>query len=243
MIKKFLPNAFTLGNLFLGMMAIVMAINEQYSVATVMIIVAMLLDGLDGFAARALNAHSPLGKELDALSDMVSFGVAPTLMMYMMYFLDTPSLLGGIASVCFSICGAIRLARFNVRPGVPGYFIGLPIPAAGSLLATLSLFSHHNNRTYIIIVTFVLSYMMVSSLKYPNLKKTGVSPKVLGVAFLVACVSVIIAVVFPKPLFQFIFIMLLIYALYGLIQSFRKIIFHHRVKKRRRYKEKDTDML
>lgn len=172
MLTRFIPNLFTLGNLFLGMLAILLAINEKYSLAAIMIIIAMLLDGLDGRVARALNAQSEFGKELDSLSDMVSFGAAPALIIFMVSFQDATPIFAWIATAAFPICGAIRLARFNVRPGIPGYFTGLPIPAAGGVLATLSLFHKDIGPISMMIATLLLSYLMVSSLKYPNFKRS-----------------------------------------------------------------------
>lgn len=93
MITKSIPNMCTLGNLFLGMIAILLAVDGKYSLAAIMVIVAMLLDGLDGRMARVLNAQSEFGKELDSLSDMISFGVAPAVIMYMVAFHDANSAL------------------------------------------------------------------------------------------------------------------------------------------------------
>ena len=95
MLTRFIPNLFTLGNLFLGMLAILLAINGKYSSAAIMVIVAMLLDGLDGRVARALDAQSEFGKELDSLSDMVSFGAAPALIIFMVSFQDSMPILHG----------------------------------------------------------------------------------------------------------------------------------------------------
>src|SRR6478609_4199948 len=106
MLTRFIPNLFTLGNLFLGMLAILLAINGKYSSAAIMVIVAMLLDGLDGRVARALNAQSEFGKELDSLSDVISFGVAPAFIMYVVAFqnMETAAL-AWIITAIFPICG------------------------------------------------------------------------------------------------------------------------------------------
>lgn len=177
MITKSIPNMCTLGNLFLGMIAILLAVDGKYSLAAIMVIVAMLLDGLDGRMARVLNAQSEFGKELDSLSDMISFGVAPAVIMYMVAFHDANSALAWTVTAIFPMCGALRLARFNVRPGVPGYFTGLPIPAAGGVLATLSLFHNDISLLYMSIAMLLVSYLMVSSMRYPNFKKVGLPKK------------------------------------------------------------------
>jgi len=233
MITRFIPNLFTLGNLFLGMMAILLAINESYSLAAIMVIIAMLLDGLDGRVARALDAQSDFGKELDSLSDMVSFGAAPALIMFMVSFQDTLPMLAWIATASFPICGAIRLARFNVRPGIPGYFTGLPIPAAGGVLATLTLFNKDIGPVSMMVATLLLSYLMVSSLKYPNFKKVGFPRKAIWIAPWVVLLAVAVAVMFPEQLSKLIFIPLVLYALYGMKHSMRTTASRNRAKKRK----------
>ncbi|MFC9712708.1 CDP-diacylglycerol--serine O-phosphatidyltransferase [Paenibacillus sp. NPDC056933] len=236
MLTRFIPNLFTLGNLFLGMMAILLAIDGNYSLAAIMVIVAMLLDGLDGRVARALNAQSEFGKELDSLSDMVSFGAAPALIIFMVSFQDAAPVLAWVATASFPICGAIRLARFNVRPGIPGYFTGLPIPAAGGVLATLSLFNKDIGPVSMMIATLLLSYLMVSSLKYPNFKKVGLPRKAIWIAPWVIVFAVLVAVMFPEQLSKLIFIPLVLYALYGMKHSMRTAASRNRAKKRKEEK-------
>jgi CDP-diacylglycerol--serine O-phosphatidyltransferase len=233
MITKSIPNLFTLGNLFLGMLAIMLALDGKYSLAAIMVIVAMLLDGLDGQAARALNCSSEFGKELDSLSDVISFGVAPAIIMYIIAFNDVPHGLSWIVTAIFPMCGALRLARFNVHKGIPGYFVGLPIPAAGGVLATLSLFHKDITFPYFMIAMLLLSYLMVSSVKYPNFKKHGLPKKALVYAPFVIIFAIAIAVMFPDQLSKLIFIPLVIYALYGLKQNIDKLL--------RRNKGRDED--
>ncbi|PZT54846.1 CDP-diacylglycerol--serine O-phosphatidyltransferase [Paenibacillus silvae] len=241
MLTRFIPNLFTLGNLFLGMLAILLAINEKYSLAAIMVIIAMLLDGLDGRVARALNAQSEFGKELDSLSDMVSFGAAPALIIFMVSFQDATPILAWIATAAFPICGAIRLARFNVRPGIPGYFTGLPIPAAGGVLATLSLFHKDIGPISMMIATLLLSYLMVSSLKYPNFKKVGLPRKAIWIAPWVILLAVGLALLFPDQLSKLIFIPLVLYALYGMKHSVRIAASRNRAKKRKGEKSSRSD--
>lgn len=181
MIQKSIPSLFTIGNLMLGMFGIMMAFDGKVSMAAIMVIIAMLLDGLDGRVARALKCESEFGKELDSLSDVVSFGVAPAVIMYVSSLHDLNSALAWTVTAIFPVFGALRLARFNVQPGVPGYFIGLPIPAAGGVLATLALFNKDVSAPFMIVATLLLSYLMVSTVKYPNFKKVGLPKKWLSV--------------------------------------------------------------
>ncbi|MDP4095979.1 CDP-diacylglycerol--serine O-phosphatidyltransferase [Paenibacillus sp. P96] len=232
MITKFIPNMFTLCNLFLGIIAILMAVDGQYSHAAIMVIVAMLLDGLDGRVARALNAQSEFGKELDSLSDVISFGVAPAVIMYLVALQSASPALAWTVTAIFPMCGALRLARFNVVSGSRGYFTGLPIPAAGGVLATLSLFHQDISLFSMAVATLLLSYLMVSSLKYPNFKKVGLPKKAVWIAPLVVFGAVVVAVQFPDQLSKLIFVPLVLYAVYGMKHNIEAIARKRRAKRR-----------
>ena len=133
-----LPNLFTTAALFSGFYAIVQAMNGRFELAAVAIFVAMVLDGLDGRVARLTHTQSEFGAQYDSLSDMVSFGVAPALVMYEWALKDLGKL-GWIAAFIYCAGAALRLARFNVNIGVVDrrYFQGIPSPAAAALLAGL----------------------------------------------------------------------------------------------------------
>jgi CDP-diacylglycerol--serine O-phosphatidyltransferase len=133
-----LPNLFTSASLFAGFYAIVQAMNGRFEHSAVAIFIAMVLDGLDGRVARLTNTQSAFGAEYDSLSDMVSFGVAPALVLYV-WALQPMGKLGWIAAFIYCACAALRLARFNTKldEGDKRYFQGLPSPAAAALLAGL----------------------------------------------------------------------------------------------------------
>lgn len=133
-----LPNLFTTAALFAGFYAIVQAMNGKYEHAAVAIFIAMVLDGLDGRVARMTNTQSAFGAQYDSLSDMVSFGVAPSLVLYV-WALKPLGKLGWIAAFIYCACAALRLARFNTNAGNTDkrFFQGLPSPAAAALLAGL----------------------------------------------------------------------------------------------------------
>lgn len=240
MIRNSIPNMFTVGNLFLGIVAIILAFTEQPELAAIMVIVAMLLDGLDGRVARALNAQSEFGKELDSLSDVISFGVAPAFIMYVVAFQDLASApTAWIVTAIFPICGALRLARFNVVEGIPGYFIGLPIPAAGGILCTLALFEAQiNSAVLLILSTLLLSYLMISTVKYPSFKKIGLSRKALWVLPILLVVCILLAVKYPGPLSRLIFVPLLLYALWGLKKNVDVLIVYLFRRNRRKREER-----
>lgn len=130
-----LPNLFTLGALFGGFYAIVMAMNGSFSMAAYGVLCAMVLDSLDGRVARMTNTQSAFGEQMDSLSDMVSFGVAPALISYVWALKDLGRW-GWIAAFVYCSCAALRLARFNVNTGVVDkrWFQGLPSPAAAALV-------------------------------------------------------------------------------------------------------------
>jgi CDP-diacylglycerol--serine O-phosphatidyltransferase len=224
MIAKSIPSLFTVGNLFLGVLAIILAFNDRAEGAALLVIIAMLLDGVDGRVARALNAQTEFGKELDSLSDVISFGVAPAFIMYQAAFTDVNPALAWIVTAIFPICGALRLARFNVIEGIPGYFIGLPIPAAGGVLATLALFDQELHVSLLLVSTLALSFLMVSSIKYPNFKKVGLPKAAVWAIPLVVLAAVLLAFQFPTAIPRFILALLLLYAVWGLKKNVERVM-------------------
>jgi len=216
MVLKTLPNWFTIGNLFLGILAIIMVFNDRSDMASILVIVAMLLDGLDGRVARALNAQSEFGKELDSLSDVISFGVAPAFVMYVAAFQDLNEALGWMVTAIFPICGALRLARYNVSDGIPGYFLGLPIPAAGGVLCTLALFAENIPIWVMVLSSLALSFLMVSTVKYPSFKQLGLSRRMIWITPIIIIGAASVAVLYPGWVSKLLFIPLLLYALFGL---------------------------
>ena len=140
-----LPNLFTTAALFAGFYAIVQAMNGRFEHAAVAVFVAMILDGLDGRVARLTHTQSAFGAEYDSLSDMVSFGVAPALVVYV-WALKPLGKLGWIAAFIYCSCAALRLARFNTKldDSDKRFFQGLPSPSAAALLAGLVWVSYDN---------------------------------------------------------------------------------------------------
>ncbi|MEK3883849.1 CDP-diacylglycerol--serine O-phosphatidyltransferase [Paenibacillus sp. PL2-23] len=238
MITKSIPSLLTVGNLFLGIIAIIMVFNEKPEMAAVMVLIAMLLDGVDGRVARALNAQSEFGKELDSLSDVISFGVAPAFIMYVVAFQDLSPALAWIVTAIFPICGALRLARFNVvTNNAPGYFIGLPIPAAGGVLATMALFKDDISVPVLLAGSLLLSFLMVSTIRYPNFKKVGIPRSAVWVVPIIVVVSVVLGILFEHQLSKILFVPLLLYALWGL----KKNVDRRMPKLRNRRKRKGDD--
>lgn len=152
-VAKAIPNLFTMGNLLCGVLSITCNMSGFLEVACVFIFLSGIFDLLDGRIARGLKVNSELGVQLDSLADIVSFGVAPALVFHT---IAAPSILTSLAFILFPIMGALRLAKFNVKPTI-GYFRGLPIPAAGLPLAAMGFFSYSNAW-----ITLVLAVLMVS---------------------------------------------------------------------------------
>lgn len=172
-----LPNILTTANLFCGYYAILAAMREDFNLAGVFIIFATALDSLDGRIARMTNSMSKFGAELDSLADLVTFGVAPAILAYA-WALHDYGKWGWLASFLFAVCGALRLARFNVQSGIieSRVFNGLPIPGAAAVVATgVMLYfylggtgKYHNITTLIIVIALAL--LMVSNVKYYSFK-------------------------------------------------------------------------
>jgi CDP-diacylglycerol---serine O-phosphatidyltransferase len=172
-----LPNLFTTGTLFAGFYGIVSTMNGDYFLAAWFILVASIFDALDGKVARLTGTTSKFGVEYDSLADLVAFGVAPGLLMYA-WALKPFGKLGWLAAFLYVVCGALRLARFNVQVSTveSKRFVGLPIPAAASMVATCVLFLHHVGgpgtvrKISILVLIYVLAFLMVSNFRYYSFK-------------------------------------------------------------------------
>lgn len=197
-----LPNLFTTGALFAGFYAITSAIGGRYETAVISIFVAMILDGLDGRVARLTNTQSEFGAQYDSLSDMLSFGVAPALVMYMFAF-STLGKVGLFAAFVHTAGGALRLARFNTQLATADkrYFQGLPSPAAAALPAGFIwiCIEYGYDMAVMKYVALLLitctGLLMVSNFRYSSFKEIDLKGKVpffvaitvmLGIAFVMA---------------------------------------------------------
>ena len=172
-----LPNLITAGSLFAGFYSMISTLNGNYEAAALWIFISAICDGLDGKVARLTGTTSQFGVEFDSLADLVAFGVTPGLMMYA-WALKPFGRLGWLAAFLFVVCGALRLARFNVQVATveSKRFVGLPIPAAASMVAsTVLLFNHFGwpssyKRLAILVLIYLLAFLMVSSVKYYSFK-------------------------------------------------------------------------
>ena len=219
-----LPNMFTTGALFAGFYAIIAAMNGRFEIAAIAIFLAGLLDGLDGRVARLTNTQSAFGAEYDSLSDMVSFGVAPALIVYLwslVYLRDVSVFmgkLGWLAAFIYATCTALRLARFNTQIGVADkrYFQGLASPAAaavvmGAVWVCESYDIIGEDVVYAaLVLTIAAGGLMVSKFSYYSFKDFDLRERVPFVALLaVMLIFVFLSMETATVLFSFFFLYML----------------------------------
>ena len=195
-----LPSLFTLGNLFMGFWSIIRSIGGEYAGAAQLIGLAAVFDMLDGRIARLTGTASEFGGELDSLADVISFGVAPALLAYQWSFGSIPRI-GWLTAFFFLVCGALRLARFNVQSHTDArYFVGLPIPAAAGQVATLAYIAPDPvvDRPYafaLVALVGLLGLLMVSTVRYRSFKSLDLRQRrsyvnVLGIVVLFVLIAV-----------------------------------------------------
>ncbi|MCC6137380.1 MAG: CDP-diacylglycerol--serine O-phosphatidyltransferase [Bdellovibrionaceae bacterium] len=170
-----LPNLLTTGNMFCGFFAIIYSIRSDFMIAAYSIVAAAVFDMLDGRVARMTNTESPFGAQYDSLADIVSFGMAPALLLYL-WALEPFGRLGWLASFGYLACAALRLARFNVQASEEkNYFQGLPTPMAAGLVSSAVLCFYDLQidayRSHVLLlIAFGLAIVMVSNFRYRSFK-------------------------------------------------------------------------
>lgn len=214
-----LPNLFTTGALFAGFYAIIAAINGKFDDAAMAVFIAMVMDGLDGRVARLTNTQSDFGSQYDSLADLISFGLAPALVMYS-WALNGLGKPGWLAAFLYTAAAALRLARFNTQlgNGDKRYFQGLASPASAALVVGMVWVFHdfeipgRQMDWYALVVTIVAGLLMVSNFRYRSFKDLDLKNRVPFVAVLmVVLVYMLISIHPPQVLFGF----ALFYALSG----------------------------
>jgi CDP-diacylglycerol--serine O-phosphatidyltransferase len=214
-----LPNLFTTASLFCGFYSIIASLKEHFVPASIIILVAVVFDGLDGRIARFTNTTSKFGAEYDSLSDVIAFGVAPSFLAYN-WAMSFYGKWGWLAAFLFVLCGALRLARYNIQIGMieSKVFNGLPIPAAASVVATTVIFFDYagvegkfHDPSMIFFVT-VLSILMVSNIKYYSFKDMKLFSREPFMTFFSLIILLIVLVAIPEIVA---FVALLGYAISG----------------------------
>jgi CDP-diacylglycerol---serine O-phosphatidyltransferase len=241
-----LPNLFTTGCLFSGFYAIVAAMGGRFEAAAIAIFIAMILDGLDGRVARMTNTQSAFGAEYDSLADMVSFGLAPALVVYVWALSDLGKL-GWLGAFVYTAGTALRLARFNTQVGRADkrYFQGLASPAAAAVVAGMVWVGQDYQAEgtamsiFATLLTVCVGLLMVSNVRYRSFKDLDLKGKVPFVAIL-AVVLVFVLVSLDPP--QVLFAGFLVYAVsgpVGTLLSLRK----RRAERRAHSENDDSDDL
>ncbi|MBB70797.1 MAG: CDP-diacylglycerol--serine O-phosphatidyltransferase [Legionellales bacterium] len=233
-----LPNLFTTAGLFAGFYSVVAAMKGYFDLAALTVFIAMIMDGLDGRVARLTNTESAFGMEYDSLADIVSFGLAPALVVYSwaLHYLGKP---GWLAAFLFAASGALRLARFNTQASNDKrFFQGLPIPAAAGMIASMVWIGHEfellSTATAVIaaIITIGAGLLMVSNVRYYSFKEFDLKGKVPFIAIIIVVLLFICIAINPPTM---LFLAFFIYGLSGPILTLRGL---H--KKRRAGRDKNN---
>ena len=189
--RYLLPNILTLGGVCLGISSIKFSIDNNFSLAVIFILLAAILDALDGRVARLIKGTSEFGKELDSLTDFVSFGIAPVLILYF-WELNNYGKIGWAITLIYSVCCVLRLARFNLtkfeknQSWKINFFEGIPAPAGGILILTPLIFElsdlnlNFSIKSITPFFTILIAVLLVSKIPTLSLKKISISPKTTG---------------------------------------------------------------
>jgi CDP-diacylglycerol--serine O-phosphatidyltransferase len=219
--RSIVPSFFTVGNMFCGYYAIIAALNERITLAAWMIFAGAFLDAMDGKVARFTKSSSRFGIEYDSFADIITFGLAPSILVYLV-FMQESKFVGILLSFLPLLFGGIRLARFNIQQKGfdKNYFSGLPIPIAALTISSFVIFSEFIFRNpakfpkVTIILVFVVSILMVSTVRYevmPNLNFRGSLKEKIKVILVI--IGAVLLVIFPQiVLFPF----MILYILSGL---------------------------
>ena len=219
-----LPNLITAAGIFAGFYVIIAATDGHYDRAAWFILLAAIFDGLDGKVARLTGTSSKFGVELDSLADVISFGVAPGVLLYL-WALRPFGKLGWLAAFLYVICGALRLARFNVQVSTveSRRFVGIPIPAAACIVATCVLLFYELGGTgtikmfSMVVLVFVLALLMISNVKYLSLKDPELFKRQPFLILVGAIILLIVVVARPEVM---LFLVGMAYMVSGPITSF-----------------------
>lgn len=231
-----LPNLLTTTNMFFGFMSIIFAIRGEYSFGSYAIVAAAVFDLLDGRVARLTDTTSKFGAEYDSLCDLISFGMAPALIMYL-WALQPFGRVGWLASFVFVACGALRLARFNVQQAdEKSHFQGLPIPMAAGIVASSVLcfkdLEMDASRNWLLLfMTFLLGITMVSQFRYKSFKDVNLKKKQPFTYLVVGVMVIILVAIRPEVM---LFVLFFSYALLGAAMG----VFHKTRETRRSRKKR-----
>ena len=220
-----IPNLFTAGSAFVGVVSIIAASHGQFYKAAIYIFLSLILDGLDGRVARLTNTTSKFGVEFDSLADVIAFGVAPAMLFYFSFGYAFGKV-GILFTALYIVFGAVRLARFNVMSSTsePSVFIGVPIPTAAIFVTMwILIFIKYPTQYcefFLIFIIALASILMVSNIRYPSFKKldTKKSDTIKILIFLI----IIFSLIYLRPI-ETLVILTSVYVIYGIFRYFYNI--------------------
>lgn len=245
-----LPNMMTIANLFCGFISVIFSIQGNFTAAAVAVVIAAVFDQLDGRLARLTHATSKFGAELDSLCDLVSFGFAPAMLMYL-WALQPYGRLGMMACFLFVACGALRLARFNVQVDVveKNYFQGLPIPMAAGILTSAYLAFNDQGwtpdrwRVLLFAMVVLMAFVMVSNFRYRSFKDLDLKERKAFKYLVAALVVLVVVAMYPEVM---LFVLFLTYGTLGAVFGVLQLGKRRRMMKANAYapeiKEKEQDL-
>lgn len=217
-----LPNFFTASSIFAGIYSIISSVEGNFVLAAWMVLLSLIFDGLDGRVARLTNTCSQFGVEFDSLADIIAFGAAPAMLIYLYAGIDFGRF-GIMTSALFVIFGAIRLARFNVMAGEsePSVFIGVPIPTAAVFISILVLLFEQypilsEYKLVILMSALLVAVLMVSNIRYPSFKKVDMDKKHMRRIFVILVAVAMLVFIYPVEGFAAFFTL---YIVYGPVRS------------------------
>jgi CDP-diacylglycerol--serine O-phosphatidyltransferase len=234
-----LPNLFTAASVFTGIVSLTEAARGHFEHAAWLIFLSLVFDGLDGRIARLTHTCSRFGLEFDSLADLVAFGVAPAMLLYLQFGREFGRF-GVLVSALFVVFGAIRLARFNVTDNCnePGVFIGLPIPTAAIFVASFSLLlSRHHLENYgmgLLAAALGIAFLMVSNIRYPSFKRIDLDRPLMLKTLILLTLGASLLYLFSS---EGLALIVLAYVLYGPVRSLRAPL--DRYRRLRRIRRKD----
>lgn len=221
-----LPNLLTASSVFVGVLSIIASSKGAFEKSAILLFIALILDGLDGRVARLTNTTSKFGVEFDSLADIVSFGVAPAMLLYF-YCGYEFNKFGSMVSALFVVFGTIRLARFNIstNESEPSVFIGLPIPtAAMSIVFGVMFFNEYNLKDSSIVLmlfTILVSILMVSNIRYPSFKKF--SMRRANLLKLLILIVIVFSTVYIFPV-EGILLLMVAYIIFGISRAIYNLL-------------------
>jgi len=218
-IMYLLPNLVTASSIFVGFLSMIYSSKGEFAISSYLIFLSMILDGLDGRIARLTKTQSKFGLEFDSLADIVSFCVAPAILVYF-FVANEFDRVGILICAGYLIFGAIRLAKFNISVVDSSIFLGLPTPLSALFIisSVLGIMSYelYEYKGYFMYSIIGISFLMISNIRYPSFKKTNLAKA--GFIKVLIVLIIVLSIIYIFPL-ESIFLFIALYIIYGILRS------------------------